>query len=84
MMMTSMMMMTVMLMMMARGPGKAPALLSGGDCSAVSQFIPGKDLQEVLCHHSNHHRRTIKLIIIGKKSQNISFQLFARVFSMVS
>ena len=30
-----------------RGPGKAPALLSGGDCSAVSQFIPGKDLQEV-------------------------------------
>ena len=33
---------------MFRGPGKAPALLSGGDCSAVSQFIPGKDLQEVL------------------------------------
>jgi len=29
-----------------KGPGKAPALLSGGDCSAVSQFIPGKDLQE--------------------------------------
>ena len=81
-MMTSMMMM--MLMMMVRGPGKAPALLSGGDCSAVSQFIPGKDLQEVLCHHSNHHRRTIKLIIIGKKSQKIPFQLFARVFSMVS
>ena len=57
MMMTSMMMVMMMimimmmLMMMVRGPGKAPALLSGGDCSAVSQFIPGKDLQEVLPHH---------------------------------
>ena len=40
-------------MMMVRGPGKAPALLSGGDCSAVSQFIPGKDLQEVLRNHHN-------------------------------
>ena len=38
-----------------RGPGKAPALLSGGDCSAVSQFIPGKDLQEVNMNPNPNH-----------------------------
>ena len=30
-----------------RGLGKAPLILSGGDCSAVSQYLPGADMQEV-------------------------------------
>ena len=35
-----------------RGPGKAPAILSAGDCSAVSQFIPGAGVQEVRIVHT--------------------------------
>ena len=31
-----------------RGLGRAPLILSGGDCSAVSQYMPGAELQEVL------------------------------------
>ena len=30
-----------------RGHGKAPLILSAGDCAAVSQFLPGAELQEV-------------------------------------
>ena len=30
-----------------RGLGRAPLILSGGDCSAVSQYMPGADRQEV-------------------------------------
>ena len=30
-----------------RGLGRAPLILSGGDCSAVSQYMPGADMQEV-------------------------------------
>ena len=30
-----------------RGHGKAPLILSAGDCAAVSQFIPGGKQQEV-------------------------------------
>ena len=30
-----------------RGHGKAPLILSAGDCAAVSQFLPGDKLQEV-------------------------------------
>ena len=29
-----------------RGLGRAPLILSGGDCSAVSQFMPGADMQD--------------------------------------
>ena len=61
-------------MMIFRGPGKAPALLSGGDCSAVSQFIPGKDLQEVL----------LLLLILTRSKQSsskvISDLLFPGIF----
>ena len=31
-----------------RGLGRAPLILSGGDCSAVSQYMPGAELQEVI------------------------------------
>ena len=33
---------------MLRGSGLSPCVLSAGDCAAVSQFIPGADLQEVM------------------------------------
>ena len=35
-----------------RGLGKAPLILSGGDCSAVSQYLPGADMQEVILRGS--------------------------------
>jgi len=42
-----------------RGPGKAPAILSAGDCSAVSQFIPGAAMQELTqLYMTNNHNLT--------------------------
>jgi len=42
-----------------RGPGKAPAILSAGDCSAVSQFIPGAGVQELTqLYMTNNHNLT--------------------------
>ena len=63
-----------------RGPGKAPALLSGGDCSAVSQFIPGKDLQEVA--DLFFYFVEIRMIFHKKRlSSNKDLQVMVQLFS---
>merc|ERR1711988_1599615 len=37
-----------------RGHGKAPLILSAGDCAAVSQFIPGDKQQELTQLYMTH------------------------------
>ena len=34
-----------------QGRGAAPTVLSGGDCAAVSQFLPGAEVQVIRINH---------------------------------